>query len=133
MDRPVLVGWSGSEVSNRALDVAAEIAHHRGVPLRVVLGWDFLDQPGYEFDPQITPEKVQRVLEAAVAPIRVRYPELLVTCDALMGWAPAVVCDAAELADLLVVGRSAKTAGHFGDWTPDVLVRRVAVPVIYVP
>ena len=133
MPHPVLVGWSGSEVSHRALAVAAEIADQRGAPLRVVLGWDFLDQPGYEFDPDITPEKVQRILEEAVAPIRARYPTLLVSCDALMGWAPAVVVDAAELADLLVVGRSAKTQGHFGDWTPDVLVRRVRIPVIYVP
>lgn len=120
-------------MSDRALAVAAEIAHHRKAPLRVVLGWDFLDQPGYDFDPEISPEKVRRILDDAVAPMRARYPDLLITCDALMGWAPAVVTDAAGLAGLLVVGRSAKTAGHFGDWAPDVLVRRVPVPVVYVP
>lgn len=133
MSRPVLVGWSGSEVSTRAVEVAAEFAERHGVALRVVLGWDFLDQPGYDFDPEITPEKVQRTLEQAVAPVRKRYPGLIVTCDALMGWAPAVVADAAEFADLLVVGRSDKVKGHFGDWSPDVLVRRVRIPVVYVP
>jgi nucleotide-binding universal stress UspA family protein len=131
--RPVLVGWSGSEVSNRAVEVAAGFAERRGAPLRVVLGWDFLDQPGYEFDPQITPEKVQKTLEKAVAAVRARHPGVLITCDALMGWAPAVVCDAAEFADLLVLGRSDKSKGHFGDWSPDVLVRRVRIPVVYVP
>jgi hypothetical protein len=34
---------------------------------------------------------------------------------------------------MLVVGRSDKVKGHFGDWSPDVLVRRVRVPVVYVP
>jgi len=133
MARPVLVGWSGSEVSTRAVDVAAGFAERRSVSLRVVLGWDFLDQPGYEFDPEITPEKVQKILEQAMAPVRARHPQLVVACDALMGWAPAVVCDAAEFADVLVVGRSDKVKGHFGDWSPDVLVRRVHIPVVYVP
>jgi hypothetical protein len=129
----VLVGWSGSEVSNRAVEVAAGFAARRDAPLRVVLGWDFLDQPGYAFDPDITPEKVQRTLEGAVAGVRERHPSLLITCDALMGWAPSVVTEAAEFADLLVVGRSTKSKGHFGDWSPDVLVRRVRIPVVYVP
>lgn len=133
MTRPVLVGWSGSEVSNRAVEGAAGFAERRGTSLRVVLGWDFLDQPGYHFDPEITPEKVQRTLEDAVAGVRQRHPSLLVTCEALMGWAPSVVTEAAEFADLLVVGRSAKTKGHFGDWSPDVLVRRVRIPIVYVP
>lgn len=133
MTRPVLVGWSGSEVSNRAVEVAAGFAERRAVPLRVVLGWDFLDQPGYEFDPQITPEKVQKTLERAVAGVRERHPSVLITCEALMGWAPAVVTEDAEFADLLVLGRSDKTKGHFGDWSPDVLIRRVRVPVVYVP
>jgi hypothetical protein len=97
------------------------------------LGWDFLDQPGRDFDPEITPEKVQKRLDDAVVPVRLRHPELLITCDAVMGWAPAVVCDASEFADLLVIGRSDKAAGHFGDWSPDVLVRRVRIPIIYVP
>lgn len=133
MARPVLVGWSGSEVSTRAVEVAAGFAERRGAPLRVVLGWDFLDQPGYEFDPEITPEKVQKFFEQAMTPLRERHPRVVVTCDALMGWAPAVVCDAAEFADVLVVGRSDKVKGHFGDWSPDVLVRRVHIPVVYVP
>lgn len=120
-------------MSTRAVEVAAGFAERRSAPLRVVLGWDFLDQPGYQFDPEITPEKVQKILEQAVAPVRERHPGLIVTCDALMGWAPAVVCDAAEFADLLVLGRSDKVKGHFGDWSPDVLVRRVRVPVVYVP
>lgn len=133
MTRPVLVGWSGSEVSTRAVEVAAGFAERRGTALRVVLGWDFLDQPGYDFDPEITPEKVQRMLEDAVAPVRARHPGLVVTSEALMGWAPSVVCDASEFADLLVIGRSDKVKGHFGDWSPDVLVRRVQIPVVYVP
>jgi hypothetical protein len=133
MTRPVLVGWSGSAVSNRAVEAAAGFAERRGVSLRVVLGWDFLDQPGYEFDPEITPEKVQKLLEQAMAPVRERHPNVVMTGDALMGWAPAVVCDAAEFSSMLVVGRSDKVKGHFGDWSPDVLVRRVHVPVVYVP
>ena len=77
---------------------------------------------GIQFHPEITPEKVQRTLEQAVAPVRDRHPGLIVTCDALMGWAPAVVSDAAEFADLLVVGRRGRLevregegGGAFGD------------------
>jgi len=133
MGEPIVAAWSGSDASARVLDVAAELAEQRGAPLRVLLGWDFIDQPGSGFDPEITPEKVQHLLDAAVAPVRERHPGLVITCEAKMGWAPAVVCEAAESAVLLVVGRSTKTEGHFGDWSPDVLVRRVRVPVVYVP
>ena len=120
-------------MSTRAVELAAGFAERRGAPLRVLLGWDFLDQPGSQFDPEVTPEKVQRFLDDAMAPVRERHPHIRISCEARMGWAPAIVCEAAELAELLVVGRSNKTKGHFGDWSPDVLVRRVRVPVVYVP
>lgn len=133
MSEPIVAAWSGSDASGRVLEVAAQLAEQREVSLRVLLGWDFIDQPGSGFDPEITPEKVQALLDAAVAPLRARHPSLVITCEAKMGWAPAVVCEAAESASMLVVGRSSKTEGHFGDWSPDVLVRRVRVPVVYVP
>lgn len=133
MTQPILAAWSGSEVSARVLAVAGQLAKQHAVPLRVLLGWDFIDQPGPAFDPEITPEKVQKILDDAVAPIREQYPGLVITAEAHLGWAPAVVCEAAEFASMLVIGRSAKTSGHFGDWSPDVLVRRVRVPVVYVP
>ena len=133
MTQPILAAWSGSDVSARVLEVAGQLAEQHGVPLRVMLGWDFIDQPGTGFDPDITPEKVQAMLDDAVAPLREQHPGLVITSEAHMGWAPSVICDAAEFASMLVVGRSSKTHGHFGDWSPDVLVRRVRVPVVYVP
>lgn len=133
MKRPVLVGWSGSEVSTRAVEVAAGFAERHRVPLHIVAAWDFLDQPGVHFDPNISPEKVQAEVETMSVAVRERHPGVEIQCDARLGWPPAVICDAAEDADMLVVGRSLKTQGHFGDWSPDVLLRRVRVPVVYVP
>lgn len=133
MKRPVLVGWSGSEVSSRAVEVAAGFAERHRVPLQIVAAWDFLDQPGAHFDPNISPEKVQAEVDTMSVGVRARHPSVEVRCDARLGWPPAVICDAAEDADMLVVGRSLKTQGHFGDWSPDVLLRRVRVPVVYVP
>jgi hypothetical protein len=133
MTQPILAAWSGSDVSVRVLEVASQFAEQRGVPLRVMLGWDFIDQPGTGFDPEITPEKVQKMLDDAVAGLREQHPGLVITSEAHMGWAPSVICDAAEFASMLVVGRSSKSEGHFGDWSPDVLVKRVRVPVVYVP
>ncbi|MEY4372833.1 MAG: hypothetical protein RL219_1602, partial [Actinomycetota bacterium] len=46
MGEPIVAAWSGSDASARVLDVAAELAEQRGAPLRVLLGWDFIDQPG---------------------------------------------------------------------------------------
>ena len=132
MNGPVLVGWSGSAVSDRAVELAAGFAERHGIRLRVVLAWDFLDQPGPKWDPEISAEKVQSQLEAAVRPVKVRHPGVPVVCDAMLGWPPAIVCDAAADAGLLVVGRSEKTVGHFGDWSPDVMIRRVKCPIVFV-
>lgn len=133
MKHPVLVGWSGSVVSTRAVEVAAGFAERHNVPLHIVAAWDFLDQPLEHFDPNISPEKVQAEVEAMAAPVQARHPGVEIHCEARLGWPPAVICDAAEDADMLVVGRSEKTSGHFGDWSPDVLLRRVRIPVVYVP
>lgn len=133
MKRPVLVGWSGSAVSDRAIEVGAGFAERHQVPLRVVAAWDFLDQPGPGFDPNVSSEKVLAAIEAAAVPVRARHPGVEMHCDALLGWPPAIICDASEDADLLIVGRSDRTKGHFGDWAPDVLLRRVRIPVVFVP
>jgi hypothetical protein len=131
---PVVVGWSGSAVSARAMAVAAEFAEHHGQPLRVVLGWDYLDQPNDDkWDPEFTAEKAQARLDAAVSGVRRAYPHVAVTAEAQLGWPPSIVADAANDAGLLVVGRSDKTRGHFGEWSPDALVRRVQCPVVWVP
>ena len=133
MTAEVIAAWSGSAVSSRVLDVAAESAERRGSTLRVVLGWDFLDQPGGVFDPALTPERVNEQLEDALAPTRGRHPGIDIVGEARMGWAPSIIAEVAEHSDVLVVGRSEKTGARFGDWSPDVLLRRVRIPVIYVP
>jgi nucleotide-binding universal stress UspA family protein len=120
-------------VSDRALEVAAQFAERHRVPLVVVLAWDFLDQPGEHWDPEITAEKVQARLDDAVDAVRARHPLVEVRAEARLGWPPTVVAEAAADVGLLVVGRSAKTQGHFGDWSPDAIVRRVRCPVVWVP
>ena len=132
MNGPVVVGWSGSAVSDRAVELAAGFAERHGVALRVLLAWDLLDQPGSTWDPEISAQKVQAQLDAAVGPVRMRHPDVPVVCDAVLGWPPTIVCDAADSAGLLVVGRSQKTVGHFGPWSPDAVIRKVACPVVFV-
>jgi nucleotide-binding universal stress UspA family protein len=128
----VVAGWSGSKGSDRALDVAAGFAERHAVPLHVVLGWDFLDQP-MEFDPHLTAEQVEALLADAVARVQAAHPAVAITSQALLGWAPTVVREAAAQADLLVVGRSPRASGHFGEWSADVLIRRVPCPIVFVP
>ena len=91
MIRPVVVGWSGSTVSDRAVEVGAGFAERSGA-LHVLVAWDFVNQPGTAFDPRLTPAKVQARPEAAVAPIREHHPMVKNVCDALLGWPPAFVC-----------------------------------------
>ena len=102
--------------------------------LRVVLGWDYLDQPNdAKWDAGFTAEQAHERVEAAVATLRRAHPGATVSAEAQLGWPPTIVAEAAADAGLLVVGRSQKTNGHFGDWSPDALIRRVGCPVVWVP
>jgi hypothetical protein len=129
----VVVGWSGSAASDRALDVAAGFAQRHHWNLEVVLGWDYLDQPGHAFDPHVTAADVRGRLEAAVAPWRARLADVDVAATAELGWPPAVVRAAARDAELLVLGRSADPAASAGPWGPEALLRKVDTTIIWVP
>jgi nucleotide-binding universal stress UspA family protein len=130
---PVIAGWSGSSVSERVLETAAGFAERSGVQLRVVVGWDFLEQPGAEWDPHVTAEAIQGRLDEAAAAVRTQHPRLVVVGETRMGWPPTIVAEAAREASMLVIGRSAKTEGHFGSWSPEALVRHVHCPIVFVP
>jgi hypothetical protein len=68
-----------------------------------------------------------------VTRVKSRHAGLAVTSEAVLGWAPSVVRSAAATAALLVVGRSEKTKGRFGEWSPDTLGRHVRCPIVFVP
>jgi nucleotide-binding universal stress UspA family protein len=115
-DAPVVVGVDGSPNSMAAVRWALEEAKVRGVPLRAVAVWGFLDQPhedGEHFDPRYgegsAREFLAKMVEEAVGPDDARQIEQVAVCDL-----PARgLVDAADAAHtpLLVIG--ARGVGGF--------------------
>jgi nucleotide-binding universal stress UspA family protein len=62
----IVVAVDGSEPSRRALERAAIEAAAHGARLDVVHAWNYLDQPGPDFDPQYGEEAVRAELEQIV-------------------------------------------------------------------
>src|SRR5579885_1074568 len=118
MMKGLVVGVDGSEGGNLALEWAAAEARLRGLPLHVVLAWQW--PPGFYAGAgwvAITPElggELQKLAEqrlhdafTAVAPA---LDGVDVTRHVVEGVPAQALLDAAEDADLLVVG----TRGHGG-------------------
>jgi len=109
----IVVGVDGSEPSKAALRWAIEEARLRGAPVLAVHAWlmQFGAGPGFVV-PAVEPNDVQReaesMLDAAIA--EVGTEGLDVDRVAVEGVAARVLIEAAEGADLLVVG----SRGHGG-------------------
>jgi nucleotide-binding universal stress UspA family protein len=129
----VVVGWSGSPASTAAVDVAAEFAGRHNMELTIVLAWDFLAQPRHEFDPHITREKVELVLDEIVATAADRHPTVKIRGQAELGIPSDVVSEAAKHADLLVIGVAEEHTGPFAAWSADKVLRHTQCPVMFVP
>jgi len=110
----IVVGVDGSEVSLAATRWAAREAGLRGVPLRIVLAfeyaWPRADFVGTPPGEQEAREHADQLLAAAVAEARAAAPDVDITSQAIRGKPAATLIDTAALSDLLVLG----SRGHGG-------------------
>ena len=111
--RKIVVGVDGSEASKEALRFAAEEARLRGVALKVVHAWDSPYEPlavaGYvpQADASLVGElrqAAERVLDSALAAVEAETEGMTVERVLIETPASRALVDAAEGADLLVVG-----------------------------
>jgi nucleotide-binding universal stress UspA family protein len=105
----VVVGVDGSECAREALRVAVDEARYRGATLHVVAAWSvpvLMYAGGYMAGVDPTTFEHAAELEAAdaVKDAHTLAPDLEVVGDVSNGSAALVLIDAAEHADLLVVG-----------------------------
>jgi nucleotide-binding universal stress UspA family protein len=121
---PVVVGVDGSAASMAAVDLAAEEATGRIVPLLVVHA---SGEPG----PDVLPvERAERILDMAVSRALADHPILSVWAERVVGPAADALVDRSKGASLLVLGHRPsgpqEHAGSVAQW----VARRVAVPVM---
>jgi nucleotide-binding universal stress UspA family protein len=106
----IVVGVDGSDESLHALRWALEEARSRGAKLTVIYAWVYPHLPPPGFAPPVQVDMgglqlgAEALLDAAVS--EVVGPDAGVECEraAVQGTAAAVLVEAAEDADLLVVG-----------------------------
>ncbi|MFN8217363.1 MAG: universal stress protein [Solirubrobacterales bacterium] len=99
----VAVGHDGSRESARALDLGTELAHRLGAQL-TILG---VVEPSLELTRAAEEERISRHLERALDAVP---PAVLAESRLLNGDTAAVLSDAGERADLIVLG----SRSHFG-------------------
>jgi nucleotide-binding universal stress UspA family protein len=128
---PVVVGANDDDTSQVALDVAAREAERLGRELLVVHSWhipatNLLGRIGIGPDPHSTVgAKHQEILDRCVARIAEKHPDLTIRAELHEGPAALELVNAAESADLIVVGthrRGAVPGLLLGSVTHDVLV-----------
>jgi nucleotide-binding universal stress UspA family protein len=105
----IVVGVDGSEQSLDALRWAAGQARLSGAQLHVVTGWFYPEFPTpFGIVPELPPpdpmDEARRRLDETVAAVLGASPNIVVHAEVIKGSPAAVLLDAAERADLLVVG-----------------------------
>ena len=103
--RPVVAGLDGSPESLAAADWAASEARYRGAPLRLLYAWE--PAPAGRLGirgPETPPEWASRVLPDAARELRRRHADLDVQTRQYADDAVSVLTEAAEEAELLVLG-----------------------------
>ncbi|MEU6371439.1 universal stress protein [Streptomyces sp. NPDC046931] len=137
MPRPVTVGLDGSSESRAAAEWAAREAGLRGLPLTVVHVWepipDLLIRAPL-LGTETRQDWVARIPREAAEGLRLRHPGVEVTAEHLAGRPAELLVEAAEHAELLVLGsRALGGAGGFllGSVSLAVVARAVR-PVILV-
>ncbi|MBL3700406.1 universal stress protein [Leucobacter luti] len=105
----VVVGIDGSEASQRAIAYAAEEASFRGAPLIAVYAWMPPLTPGLEYlwsEELVESQRsaAEEAIAIGVAGLAERYPDLEVRREIIQAPPVAALVQAAEGAQLLVVG-----------------------------
>ncbi|MCS0604212.1 universal stress protein [Streptomyces sp. LP11] len=107
MSRTVTVGLDGSPESRTAADWAAREARLRGLPLRLVHVWEPVPGPMAQA-PLLGAEThrhwTERIPREAAAELRTAHPGLEIRTEQLDGASAAVLAEAAEESELLVLG-----------------------------
>ncbi|TVZ79395.1 universal stress protein [Streptomyces sp. BK340] len=137
MTRPVTAGLDGSPESRAAAEWAAREAALRGLPLKIVHVWE--PTPGLIGEAPLPAAETQpywteRVPREFAEGIRLRHPGLDVTAEQRTGIPADVLCEAAQAAELLVLG-SRGLGGLGGFLVGSVslsVIARVVRPVVLV-
>lgn len=107
MNRPVTAGLDGSPESLAGAEWAADEAHRRGLPLRLVQAWIWRQQDVPVAEDLDTQKRwAMNVLAEAEELVRGRHPGLAVSTQLVSDAAPTVLLAEAEAAELLVLGSS---------------------------
>jgi nucleotide-binding universal stress UspA family protein len=141
-DRPVVVGFDGSEPAQRAVEYAVRQADQRRAELRAVLAWALTDEadtrPGVPIEQDLSEEqrRAHRMLDEALAGWAERFPDLRMTRHAVYDTDPVrILVDESHAAGIVVVG-SRGGGGFLGlrlGSTVDGLIRHAHAPVAVVP
>jgi nucleotide-binding universal stress UspA family protein len=130
-DASVVVGVDGSTESRAAVDVAAWEAYRRGVPLRLVHGY----QPG-GYGASGPMGTVRKRLDAEAERVRSRYPGLSTTTIVVSGDPGTILVDEARSAVLTVVGARGVSSFHstlLGSVADQVATRAPAAVIVVRP
>ncbi len=107
----VLVGHDGSRFANKALSWALEYADAFGHHVTVVRVWVITTAPrpktwesGYVPPLADFAAATLEALEADIAPVRAKFADAALSCQAVHGSAAKLLLEASERADILVVG-----------------------------
>jgi nucleotide-binding universal stress UspA family protein len=141
IDGGILVGHDGSTASSEAVSWAARHAARLGIALHVLRAWSLTNaprpasmEPGYVPPPEDFEQAVLEELGRDVAALHLPA-DCTVELHAVRGQSSAKLLEAAEGAELLVVGR--RGAGGFRGLltgsTADQVVRHAPCPVVVVP
>ena len=104
MTQRIVVGVDGSPPSKQALARAAEEAAAHGASLEVVHAWNFLDQPGPEFDPDYGEASARASVEAIIAEVLGATPAVAPQIRMVNDHPASALLDASQGAYTLVVG-----------------------------
>jgi nucleotide-binding universal stress UspA family protein len=100
----IVVGVDGSDRGRSALARAAVEAAAHGATLEAVHAWNFLDQPGPDFDPHYGEERARERIEAYVKDVLGEQPRVPVTLHLVNDHPAPALLEAARGAFTVVVG-----------------------------
>lgn len=102
---PILVGVDGSDASLDALRYAEKLSGALGLPLRVVMTWDYAALIDLYPMPERHPDEEAAVLlDAVIKDVFAEDPPTGLTAVVIGGPAPSVLIDESRRAEMLVVG-----------------------------
>lgn len=100
----IVVGVDGSDLSVQALRWALRYARRTGASIKAVIAWHFptvYAPVPVDWDPEVS---ARTVLEETLTSVKDEVEGLDISLEVVPGWPAAVLVDATEGADLLVLG-----------------------------